>query len=76
MRMIKPLTVSIALAISSTAVLAQSGMLEEVIVTATKRAANLQDIPVTVNAISETAIQEAGVTDVGDVAALRYNFDN
>jgi iron complex outermembrane receptor protein len=41
-----------------------------VIVTATKRAESLQDIPVTVNAISEMAIQEAGISDIGDVAAL------
>ena len=70
MRAIKPLTLSVSLAITSPALLAQSGALEEVIVTATKKAASLQDIPVTVNAISAMAIQEAGVTDVGDVAAL------
>ena len=50
--------------------LAQTGQLEEVIVTATKRAESLQDIPVTVNALTESTIQEAGVTDIGDVAAL------
>jgi len=53
-----------------TPALAQTGQLEEVIVTATKRAESLQDIPVTVNALTESTIQEAGVTDIGDVAAL------
>lgn len=56
--------------VTSGTVLAQSGALEEVIVTATKRAESLQDIPITVNALSENTIQEAGVTDIGDVAAL------
>ena len=50
--------------------IAQTGQLEEVIVTATKRAESLQDVPISVNALSETTIQEAGVTDIGDVAAL------
>ena len=44
--------------------------LEEVIVTATKRAQNLQDVPVSVNTISALTIQEAGITDITDVAAL------
>jgi iron complex outermembrane receptor protein len=44
--------------------------LEEVIVTATKREQSMQDIPVSVNAITETTVQEAGINDVGDVAQL------
>lgn len=54
--------------ISSSHVLAQA--LEEVIVTATKRAENLQNVPVTVNTLSQLTIQEAGITDIADVAAL------
>lgn len=53
-----------------TGAIAQSGMLEEVIVTATKRAEGLQDIPVTVNAFSAQAIQEAGIENALDVAVL------
>jgi iron complex outermembrane receptor protein len=49
---------------------AQAGAIEEVIVTATKRAASLQDIPVTVNAFSAATIQEAGITNAEDVALL------
>jgi iron complex outermembrane receptor protein len=49
--------------------LAQEVALEEVIVTATKRAESLQDIPVSVNALSANAIQEAGIGNLNDVAA-------
>lgn len=69
MRETLPIAALVAIVTSGT-VLAQSGALEEVIVTATKRAESLQDIPITVNALSENTIQEAGVTDIGDVAAL------
>ena len=51
-------------------VLAQSAALEEVIVTASKRAENLQDLPVTVTAFSSAAIEEAGIYDANDVAIL------
>ncbi len=47
-----------------------SAQLEEVIVTATKRAENLQDIPVSVIALSATTLQEAGVENIEDVAQL------
>jgi iron complex outermembrane receptor protein len=65
-----PVAAAISLSLISTLAWSQSGALEEVIVTATKRAESLQDIPVTVNAISATTIQEAGITDLLDVAAL------
>ena len=65
-----PMAAAITLSLISTLAWSQAGALEEVIVTATKRAESLQDIPVTVNAISATTIQEAGITDLLDVAAL------
>ena len=49
---------------------AETQALEEVIVTAQKRSESLQDVPVSVNAFSETVIQEAGIADAGDVAVL------
>tara|TARA_R110001592_G_scaffold363323_1_gene684013 strand:- start:114112 stop:116319 length:2208 start_codon:yes stop_codon:yes gene_type:complete len=55
---------------TGTVALSQTGTLEEVIVTATKRAESLQDVPVTVNAISATTLKEAGVVDLGDIAQL------
>ena len=62
------ITVAVVTSISGSHALAQG--LEEVIVTATKRAESLQDVPVTVNTLSEMTIQEAGITDLSDVAAL------
>jgi iron complex outermembrane receptor protein len=61
---------AVAQSLGSTVVIAQTGMLEEVIVTATKRAEGLQDIPVTVNAFSSETIQEAGIQNASDLAIL------
>jgi iron complex outermembrane receptor protein len=66
----KPLASALALGIYGTGALAQTPMLEEVIVTATKRAESLQDIAVTVTAFNENTIQEANIRDAGDVAVL------
>jgi len=66
----KPLASALTLAIYGTGAFAQTGVLEEVIVTATKRAESLQDIPVTVNAFSSETIQEAGINNAGDLAIL------
>ena len=68
MRIIQPTLLSTLTAFASLATFAQP-MLEEVVVTATKRAESLQDIPVSVNALSSDTIQEAGITDLNDVAA-------
>lgn len=62
------ITAAVAAAVSSAAQ-AQQAVLEEIIVTATKRAESLQDIPVSVNALSADAIQEAGISNLNDVAA-------
>jgi iron complex outermembrane receptor protein len=70
MGMMKPLAAAIALTITGTEVMAQTGALEEVIVTATKRAESLQDIPVTVNAFSAETIQEAGINNASDLAIM------
>ena len=70
MTRMKPLASALALSIYGTGALAQTPMLEEVIVTATKRAESLQDIAVTVTAFSEDTIQEANIRDAGDVAVL------
>tara|TARA_R110000823_G_scaffold27609_9_gene80382 strand:- start:9732 stop:11951 length:2220 start_codon:yes stop_codon:yes gene_type:complete len=49
---------------------AQTTALEEVIVTATKRAESLQDIPVTVTAFGAETIQEAGINNAIDLAVM------
>ena len=65
----QPLAAAVTLTLAASGACAQQ-VLEEVIVTATKRAESLQDVPVTVTAISATTLQEAGVVDLTDVAAL------
>ena len=66
----KPIAAAVAAALYSASVFAQTATLEEVIVTATKRAESLQDTPVTVNAFSADTIQEAGINNAGDLAIM------
>lgn len=47
-----------------------SGFLEEIVVTAQKREQNLQDIPVAVTAYSGAQLQDSGVFDMRDLAAI------
>jgi iron complex outermembrane receptor protein len=70
MAKMKSLASALTLAISAANVLAQAPVLEEVIVTATKRAESLQDIAVTVNAFSSDTIQEAGINNAVDLAVM------
>ena len=70
MNKMQPLASALTLAIYGTGAIAQTGALEEVIVTATKRAESLQDIPVAVNAFSAETIQEAGINNAGDLAIM------
>jgi iron complex outermembrane receptor protein len=64
------LSVTMATSTGSSITQAQDGMLEEVIVTATKREAGLQDIAVTVNAFTEETILNAGINSTEDIAIL------
>jgi iron complex outermembrane receptor protein len=45
-------------------------VLEEIIVTAEKRSQNLQDVPISVVAISAQQIKDAGITDIRNLAIL------
>ena len=49
---------------------AQAGVLEEVVVTATKQSASLQNVPVTVNAFTDQVIREAGIDNAIDLAVM------
>ena len=52
----------------------EAGALEEVIVTAQKREQSLQEVPVSVTAISGAEIREGRITGVSDVALETPNF--
>jgi outer membrane receptor protein involved in Fe transport len=47
-----------------------SGQLEEVVVTATKRAENAQDVPSSIEVLSSTTLENLGVKDFNDYALL------
>lgn len=62
---------ALAIAVSSQA---SAQMLEEVIVTAQKRAESLQDVPISVAAVSGEAIEDAGITDLQDLSFRMPNI--
>jgi iron complex outermembrane receptor protein len=49
---------------------ADSGQLEEVVVTATKRSENAQDVPSSIEVLSSTTLENLGVKDFNDYALL------
>lgn len=55
---------------SSATALASNNSVGEIVVTARRRAENLIDVPITINAISAATIQERGVTSVSRVAQI------
>ncbi len=55
-------------------VAADNGQLGEIVVTATRRATNLQSTPVAVSAIDQRLIAQASPRDIGDLAAFVPNF--
>lgn len=67
----------IAFALTSLFPLASYGQdsIEEIIVTARKREENLQDIPLTVSAFTESALEERGITSLQDIADYTPGFD-
>lgn len=64
-----PLAVAVASAAAASSAMAQP-MLEEVIITAQKRVQSLQDVPITVSAVGQEQIQNAGLEQVVDVTKL------
>lgn len=69
---LKPLSlaVSSALVANSAPVMAEEFALEEIVVTAQKRAQSLQDIPMSVSAISDEALKNSGIESVEDIKTL------
>ncbi|NND69051.1 MAG: Plug domain-containing protein, partial [Halioglobus sp.] len=75
MSRLKPLVSSLALTLYGSTALAQGTVLEEVIVTAQKRAESLQDVPVAVSAVSGEKIAEAGIQALEDLSSYVPNFN-
>jgi iron complex outermembrane receptor protein len=64
---IRPLTSALALAVYGAGALAQPLMLEEVIVTAQKRTENLQDVPISIIAISGEKVNDFAIIDLEEL---------
>ena len=56
-------------------VVAAQGVLEEVMVTATKRSESIQDVPISVAAVSGDMIQDLGIMDMEQLSLLIPNFE-
>ena len=72
----RPLSLAVAAAIApalASTALAQSTKLEEVVVTATKRAENLQDVPISVNALSGDAMRSQNIMTFDDYVEFLPN---
>jgi iron complex outermembrane receptor protein len=53
----------------------QGGVLEEVIVTAQKRAQSIQDVPISITAFSGDFLEENGIQKIAQVAQITPNFN-
>jgi outer membrane receptor protein involved in Fe transport len=51
--------------------ISEGSQLEEVTVTAQKRSENLQNVPISINAVSAAALQRAGITSTEDLMGWR-----
>ena len=49
-------------------------VIEEVIVTAQKRAENIRDVPISITALSEDFINDVGITDIGELSQFAPNL--
>ena len=65
---------SLALAIATVSSGAYSAQLEEIIVTAQKRAESLQDVPISMTAVSGKKISEAGMNSFADLSTYVPNL--
>ena len=75
MKKIKPLISALALTTYSAGTMAQPGVLEEVIVTAQKRAQSIQDVPISITAFSGDFLEENGILKIAEVAQITPNFN-
>jgi len=54
---------------------AESSMLEEIIVTATKREESIYDVPIAITAFSQETIERQGITDLTDIGKFVPNLN-
>lgn len=76
MRIISKTTLAFSTSILalSLAISASAQTKDEVIVTATKRAENIQDVPISITAYGAEFIEKSGVQDIHDIALYTPNF--
>ena len=74
MNKIKPLVSALVLATYGMGAMAEQLPLEEVIVTAQKRAQSIQDVPISITAFSGNYLEENGIQTIEDVSHMTPNF--
>ena len=74
MNKIKPLAAALVLASYGSGSMAQA-VLEEVIVTAQKRAQSIQEVPISITAFSGEYLEDKGIQKIAGVAQLTPNFN-
>ncbi len=62
-------------AYSQTATVADTGTLEEIVVTAEKRVENIQDVPIAITAYSESDLRAKGVVDIHSLSTMTPNVN-
>ena len=67
------LAAAIALVATVGSMQGHAQMLEEVIVTATKRAAGLQDVPIAISVVSAEKLEQFGITELDELSAYLPN---
>ena len=66
-----PISAGVVVALTSPALMAQENLsIDEVVVTAQKRSENLQDVPISIQALSNESIKELNLTNFKDYAAM------
>ena len=70
----KTIAIATAVALSVSVVLPAMGQLEEVIVTATKRSESLQDVPMSISAMSGQQIQNLSIDNLNELSSMIPNF--
>ena len=65
---VSTLSAAVLSALYGTAYAADDNALQEVVVTATRRAVSAQDLPISITAVSGAALDEAGISDLSSLA--------